>query len=235
LGCEIVRDELSDYTMLADRMSRGVLDFAWLPPIVYLRLGDELASPLLATRRGTRGTGYETALIVRDDSLLREVADLRGARVAWVDRWSAAGYVIPRLRLQLGGLDPARLFRMETFYGTHSAAVRAVLEGDADVAGTYATTNARGDVIDGAWKEMARDAKMRVLMTFGEIPPDIIAVRPSLSPATRGKLRAALEEAATSRAMRPIVKGIFGAEGFGPFEPEAYAGLRAALSIHEKE
>ena len=124
---------------------------------------------------------------MRDDSTLMDIADLRGKRAAWVDAWSAAGYVIPRLRLRLSGADVSTLFREEHFYGTHSAAVRAVLDGEADVAGTYAQTDESGRVVDGPWTEI-EGARVRVLVTFGDIPADVFAVTPAVPETLRTRL-----------------------------------------------
>src|SRR5690606_4525496 len=109
------------------------------------------------------------------DSPLRRIEDLRGGRAAWVDEWSASGYMIPRLRLRLLGFELSSLFREEHFYGTHTAALQAVLDGEADVAGTYTKTNGDGTIIDGPWMQM-ESARVRLLLTFGEIPQDVFAV-----------------------------------------------------------
>jgi ABC-type phosphate/phosphonate transport system substrate-binding protein len=195
---------------------------------VFLRAPPEIVIPLLALARGGKEGGYETALIVRADSKAKVVEDLRGASVGWVDAWSAAGYVIPRLSLRLGGVDPRRLFGLETFYGTHSAAVSAVLDGEVDVVATYARTDGKGNAIEGAWSEKP-GAKVRALMTFGEIPPDVIVATAGVPEPIRVTMKLILEAASRSRSLQPILRSIFGTSGFGPVNTEAYDGLRAAL------
>jgi eukaryotic-like serine/threonine-protein kinase len=230
LDADIACDEALDYETLAERVRTRSLDIAWLPPIVLLRVGDD-GVPVAAIRRGSRG-GYETALAVRDDSPIRTVEDLRGKSAAWVDAWSAAGYVIPRLHLRLGGLDPTTLFREEHFYGTHSAAIRAVLVGEADVAGTYALRNEEGDVIDGPWSEID-GSRVRLLTTFGEIPPDVFAVSAGVEEGVRQRLSASLLGIDQDPERLATVKRLFGAEGFAPVALGSYEGLRSALSISD--
>jgi phosphate/phosphite/phosphonate ABC transporter binding protein len=229
LDAEVDLDESPDYETLAERVKQGFVDVAWLPPIVLVRVGQQAVHPVVAIKRGTRG-GFETALVVREDSPMKRVEDLRGCRAAWVDPWSAAGYVIPRLRLRLGGIDATTLFSEEHFFGTHSAAVRAVFDGEADVAGTYVQTNAKGEVIDGPWTEI-EGARIRVLAKFDEIPPDVFAVAPSVSEDVRARLSAMLIATANDAIHADMVKQLFGADGFGPVVIESYEGLRAALSI----
>jgi phosphate/phosphite/phosphonate ABC transporter binding protein len=232
LDAEIACDETPDYETLAQRVRSRDIDIAWLPPIVFLRSGDD-AVPVIAIERAARA-GFETALIVREDSKLQTVKDLKDSRAAWVDAWSAAGYVIPRLRLRLDGVDVSSLFKEEHFYGTHSAAVRAVIDGEADVAGTYAQTDGKGNVIDGPWKEM-KDAKVRALVTFGEIPADVIAAAPSVPENVRKQLALSLSaNVGTDPKRKNMVKQLFGADGFGAVNLESYAGLRSALSLASK-
>ncbi len=128
------------------------------------------------------------------------------------------------------------LFKEEHFYGTHSAAVRAVIDKEADVAGTYAQTDGKGTVIDGPWKEMNRaDAKVRALVTFGEIPADLIAASPAVPENVRKQLALSLSAGITSNPQRKnMVKQLFGADSFGPVNLESYAGLRSALSLASK-
>jgi phosphate/phosphite/phosphonate ABC transporter binding protein len=229
LDADVDCDETSDYETLADRVKTGAIDVAWLPPIVFVKIGQEAAQPIVAIKRGTRG-GFETALVVRDDSPVQRVEDLRGKRAAWVDPWSAAGYVIPRLRLRLGGIDATTLFSEEHFYGTHSAAVRAVIDGEADVAGTYVQTNAKGTASEGPWTDI-EGASIRVLVTFDEIPADVFAVAPSVPEDLRTRLSNLLVATAADPKHAAMVKKLFGADGFGPVAIESYAPLRSALSI----
>jgi phosphate/phosphite/phosphonate ABC transporter binding protein len=231
LDADIVCDETPDYQTLAQRLRAREVDIAWLPPIVLLRAGDEIA-PVASIQRATRG-GYETALVVREDSPVRSIPDLANRKAAWVDAWSAAGYVIPRLRLRIAGVDLSTLFSEEHFYGTHSAAVRAVIDGEADVAGTYARTDGKGEVVDGPWTQIP-GARVRALVTFGEIPADVIGVGPSVSSEMRTRLVEALSSASKDEGRRAMIKQLFGADGFGDVDTASYDGLRSAISLASK-
>ena len=71
-----------------------------------------------------------SALLARDDSAIAGLADVRGKRIAWVDR-SPRPATCSRIRLIGAGLIETRL-RGEHFTRRRLAA-RAVIEGDADV------------------------------------------------------------------------------------------------------
>lgn len=223
--------ESSSYEELATDVRRARVDAGWLPPIVHLRLAERVVA-LGAILRGGRVT-FEAALVVRKDSAVKTVAALRGGRAGWVDRWSAAGFVLPRVNLALLGIDPRSFFRTETFYGSHRAVVRALMDGACDVAGTFAQADSKGKVRGGAWSEI-EGADVRVLATFGAIPPDVIAARADLDEARRDSLRDALRAANDSPDGRKLLRDAFGGETFVEDHAKSYASLASALEMAEK-
>ena len=71
------------------------------------------ATPLaIPTRRGA--TVYHAALIVRRDGP-KTIEECRGRRATWVQRDSAADYLVPRLHMAAQGLDVLRFFSRELF------------------------------------------------------------------------------------------------------------------------
>ena len=231
-GVELVRFQVPSYEALARQMVEGALHVAWLPPIVFVRLEhDGVASPLvLNRRRRTSAAGYQSVLVVPLASDIESLDDVRGASVAWVDPLSASGYVLPRIQLAAYGIDPRTAFREERFYGSHQAVVRALVDGSADVAATFAGLDDGGSVSRGGWSnETGEYSALRVLATFGEIPSDVIAVRSDLDPGLKGALSAAFVAASQDPAMAPLVKRTFGVESFEPDSFTGYDGLRRAI------
>lgn len=216
------------YEALADLVRAGGIDAAWLPPIVYLRLVDSVR-PIGSIRRGGMRT-YEAALIVRGDSKIRTIDSLRGTRAGWVDRWSAAGFVLPRVKLALSGIDPRTLFRTETFHGTHRAAIQALLDGACEVVGTHARKGEDGTVVAGAWSAI-EGADVRVLSTFGAIPPDVIGVRNDLPADETSRLAAALAKGCEDDVAGPILAEVFGGREFSEGLAPGYDSLRSAIDM----
>ncbi len=215
------------YEALARDVETERVDIAWLPPVAYLKVDPAKVDPLLALQRG-RQTGYKAALVVRSDSTYERIEDLRNARAAWVDAWSASGFVVPRVGMKKLGVDPRAFFRVEAFYGSHSAAIRAVIDGAADVTGTHARPKSSGEEgFEGSWT-LVDGVAMRVLRTFGEVPSDLICVKRVLAAPIREKLVAAFKEAVT--AQKAEVKAIFGADGFSDASTLGYDELRTSLA-----
>jgi phosphate/phosphite/phosphonate ABC transporter binding protein len=227
VSVDIIRRNAKSYESLARAVREGKVDLAWLPPIVYVRI-IEGVTPLGSVLRGGSAT-YEAALVVRTDSKIEEVADLRGARAGWVDPWSAAGFVMPRLELASRGVDPRTLFRTERFVGSHRAAIEAVMEGACDVAGTFARPEKSDSTeTSGGWSEV-ENADVRLLGRFGKIPPDVVAVRRNLLPSMHEKVLAALRAATKSDEARPLLKAVFGGEDLTEELDEGYEKLRLRL------
>jgi phosphate/phosphite/phosphonate ABC transporter binding protein len=226
IGIPIERRDAPSYTALADDVRGGRLDIAWLPPIVFVRVGDAV-TPLGSIMRGGNST-YEAVLVVPASSKIRSIDSLRGTRAGWVDKWSAAGYVLPRVNLSLLGTDPRTLFQSETFHGSHRAAIEALKLGTCDVAGTYARADDDGHVTTGAWSEI-KGADVRVLATFGAIPPDVIALRSALAESLRDKAVAALHEVCASKSA--VVASIFGGSELREGTAPGYESLKAALDM----
>lgn len=222
----VERYHAPSYEALATEVREGRVDVAWLPPIVYVRLAD-VVTALGSIERGGQST-YEAALVVRGDSRIKTLDALRGTRAGWVDPWSAAGFVMPRMKLALLGIDPRTVFRTETFHGSHRATMQALADGACDVAGAYARADEKGNVSSGAWSEV-EGADVRVLATFGAIPPDVIAARKDLP--DHDRLSAAMRSLSTTEASRAIVHAVFdGDVGLGGLA-DGYEALEKALTM----
>ncbi len=225
---ELAPEPCPTYEALAERVKTGELEAAWLPPIVYVRVGTAMES-LGWVDRGN-DAGYEAALVVREDSGIESVDSLRGTRAGWVDPWSAAGFVMPRVKLALVGVDPRTLFRTERFHGSHRAAVEALVEGACDVIGTHAQANKEGVIASGAWKEIT-DAPVRVLATFGAIPPDVVAVRKDVPAALRSALLEGFRRTAEDEQAKADLAAMFGGTSLREGRPQGYAALESALLL----
>jgi len=223
------------YVELERMVRSGQAHLAWLPPLVFLRLEREGEIVHLAKSERAGSASFHAAMIVRTDSPIRSLEMLRGSRAAWVDRWSASGYVIPRATLVAKGFSPRDLFREERFYGSHEAVVGAVLSGRANLGGTYAQLTEQGALLRGAWSTIrGGEASIRVLMTVGSIPGDLVAAHVALNEEERASLTSALLALSEDAHMAKIVRRIFGAEGFRDGPLTGYEVLRGAIEDDSK-
>lgn len=229
-GVTLERRPARTYRALATSVREAKSDVAWLPPVVYTWLA-EAVTPLGSITREDGSSSYAAALVVREDSPLRALADLRGKRIGWVDAWSAAGFVVPRIELARAGFVPSATFVEETFHGSHDAAMRALGTGACDVAATFVRTSEGGEPLEGGW---SKHEGLRVLAVLGSIPSDVIAVRRNLGPVELERVFEAFRRACTSPEARPLVRAIFGGselrEGVAPGHDALRRDYESALA-----
>jgi phosphonate transport system substrate-binding protein len=231
LGREIVPHRAADYTAILTGLKLEVIDLAWLPPLVAAKgVGDGLAEPVaVAIRSGT--TSYTTVLVAGPSSPLRTIADLRGLRVAWVDRGSASGYVVLRAALVRAGVKMTDAFSSETFVRSHAAVAQAVLEGRADVGATCA--HIEEGTVRFAQSPYAGEGglssdALRVIFEAGPIPSDIFAVRRGVARAVRDAVEGALLRAQPER-LHAAARRFMDADGFATPTPEHHRMLAALV------
>lgn len=191
---------------LGEAIEEGEVGLAWLPPIMTIELESRSVASVLAipARNGT--TTYHTALVVRPGGP-RTIADLKGRRAVWVQRDSAAGYIVPRMNLASQGIDVLRYFSREIFVHSHPGVIDAIVAGEADIGATYChVDSATNKVIRGAWlDDSGRSLRpIEVLATYGPIPNDALVGSNDLSAATRTALTRSLLDPS------PRIKELFG-------------------------
>ncbi len=220
------------YEALSEMVRRREVDLAWLPPIPFVALErTNMAIPLVSNHRLGQAQ-FQSVLIVRANSRIRTIVGLKGKRAAWVDPLSASGYVLPRIQMAALGIDPRATFAEERFYGSHEAAVRAVVGDKADVCGTHASLDPTTKrFVNGSWAKLeGAEESIRLLATFGAIPSDVIVARSDLRVAVREIVAHSL--AATSNVIqgKALVRDVFGVDEFRKWTPTNYEGLRLAVS-----
>jgi phosphonate transport system substrate-binding protein len=220
----------ASYREMMAAVERGDAGIAWLPPLLVLEAVDrKLGSPLVVpVRRGT--TSYYAALLVRRGGP-RTLAALKGTTVAWVDKESAAGYLVPRAHLASNALDPDRLFARELFLKSHEAVVDAVAAGRADVCATYCTVEpGTHRVLQGGWTQPdgTTTKQVEILTTVGPIPNDALLVADRLPAEVCALLQRWLLSLESARA-RAIFRETLRADGFQMATSVHYAPLRKLM------
>jgi len=232
-GFEIIVTECPSYEALTRAFVAGEVDFAWLPPIPFVALERRKGAVPLVTHHRDGKSQFHSVLIAHRASGLKRAAELRGKRAAWVDQYSASGYVLPRIELAKLGIDPKGAFSTERFYRSHTGAVRAVLERRADFAGTWLGRDAEGVIVRAPWQEMVGGEAIRIIQTFGVIPSDTIAARPALPLGKADKVRSGL--IAASLAQPHLVRELFGVDEFRPWAAEGYDVLHDSTAQASEE
>ncbi|WP_228530776.1 MULTISPECIES: phosphate/phosphite/phosphonate ABC transporter substrate-binding protein [Myxococcaceae] len=220
------------YEALAADMQAGRAQVAWAPPFVCARLEAAGARVLLrGLRRGT--ASYRAALVCKVGAPVT-LGTLQGTTVAWTDRDSAGGYLLPVAFLKGQGLEPGKLFAQQLFAGSYAAAVDAVLEGRAQVASIFAPPASVQGADFRTWlRDVApgREEQLALVAYTDESPNDGVVVHASLPAQTVEALERALRELGGTPTGERLLKELFRADGFEPAPRNAYRALyRLALA-----
>jgi phosphonate transport system substrate-binding protein len=158
------------YLETIEDLRKGTTDVAYLGGATFAlarhRFG---ARALVKPRNAEGGTTYRCFIVVRKDSPVRTIQDLRGKSVAFGARRSTTGALIPSYMLFGSGVTPNHLKVVRNLHN-HEAVAKAVLKGLYDA-------GAVKDVV--AWKYGAKG--LRVIAVSEELPNAPIAAGPSLS------------------------------------------------------
>jgi ABC-type phosphate/phosphonate transport system substrate-binding protein len=77
-------------------------------------------------------------------------------------------------------------------------------------------------------------AEVRVIATFGAIPPDVIATRKTLAAGVQAKIWEALEKASATEDGQKLLSAVFGGDGVQSGLAKSYSSLQRALDVATK-
>ncbi len=174
---------------------------------------------------------YHGYLLVRKDSGIESVSDMRGKRMAFVEKATTAGYLFPLAFFREKGVkDIDRFFGEKFFTGSHDAAVIAVLDGEADVGA------AKNTIYNRVKNDNPRvEKELTIIARSPSVPSNGLCVRNTLDPGLQKKLKQALLSLGQAPADKNILAK-FGALGFietttADYQPVLDMAQKAGIDI----
>jgi len=221
LGIKVTVSVSTDYNTVIEAMSSKKVDIGFLPPSNYVVAHDKRkAADLLlqAQRFGVDdATGaptkelvdfYKAMVVVKADSPIKSIADLKGKKVGWQGVTSAAGYVYPGALLKKNGVDPQTDVTPTQFQG-HDKAVIALLNGQVDAIGVFQ------DIRYQMLKDYPNAVKETRVLAFTEpIPNDTIAVRSDMNAEWRKKIQDAFIAIAKDPEGLKVISDVYTHKGY---------------------
>ena len=171
-GVPVKTFTFKDYAGTMEAMLGGNLDYTWLGASayagIYLRKPDAV-EPLVTRRHPNGETGYYSVMVARQDSGIKSLSDTKGKRIGYSDPNSTSGYLIPSITLTQPphNLDIKTHFASAKFMGGHENAILGLLNGDVDVAVTWASGV-------GEWDEGYTSGNLRKMVDKGVLNMDDI-------------------------------------------------------------
>jgi phosphonate transport system substrate-binding protein len=231
LGMEIQPFVATDYTGVVEALRVNKLDIAFLTPASYVLAKNE-ANVKVVLKSERKGIPfYYAAIIVRADSGINNLEDLRGKTFAFGDSLSTTGNVFPRKMFKEYGIDPVRDFKQILFSGGHDATVLAVLNGKVDAGATYANSP---DSKDTAWMRYLKNSedvkKIRAIAFSEPIPADNLVISASLDEGIAKKIEATFIELSRDPEGKKMLRDLYQIDGFVPATDKDYDSVRRAFA-----
>jgi len=218
----------SDYAAVIEALRNRTADLAFVHPGGYVLASREAKARIIARNLWHGKSSFTSRIFVRKDSGVKQLEELRGKTIAFVDPASSSGYIYPMVLLIQRGLvknrDPKTFFREVVFAGAHDAAMRALVNGHVDAVASF----------DLAREQYLTDPAERDRIVWiaetPEIPEAGIAARDGLDPAVFAKVRAALLQI-KAPGHADLLKRLYEIDGFAPADDRDYDPVRAAVEL----
>ena len=198
LGCEVTVTMATDYSTIVEAMASGKVDIGIMPPAAYVQARSQGAAKAILSSSltdydeneqpisGSTANSFKGEVLVRADSDMTGLADLKGKTIATLSANSASGYIYPVAEMKDLGIDPTTDCTIVTVNDIPSE-ITAVLNGQADAA--FVFEGARY-VFSSKFENNDLFADLKVLyLTEGDIPNDAIAVLPTMSEEMQEKVK----------------------------------------------
>lgn len=218
----------SDYAAVIEALRNRTADLAFVHPGGYVLANREAKAMILVRNVWHGKSTFTSHIYVRKESGIKQLEDLRGKTMAFVDPASASGYIYPMVMLIQKGLvknrDPKTFFREVVFSGAHDASMRALLNGHVDAIASF--DMARSQYL----KNPGDQERIVHIAESPPIPEAGIAMRDGFEPALAERVRGALLQIRGPQHAA-LLSRLYEIDGFEPANDADYAPVRAAIEL----
>jgi phosphonate transport system substrate-binding protein len=224
-GLTIVANVGTDFAAVREAMGANKAQIGWLNTFNYVLAHEKFGVDAALVTQRFGATTYKGQIIVRADSGITTLADLKGKVMCWVDPNSTSGYIIPRIMLAANGINPDTDFSKTVEAGSHNNVVIQVYNGDCDAGATF--VDARSSV-EADFPDVMQ--KVSVLATTADIPNDNVSFTKDFPADMRDQIVTALLDIAGTDEGKAALNTLYSIEGLQKADDSFYDIFRADLS-----
>ncbi len=223
---------LSRYGDVLDRFMSRKMDGAFFGVFTSVLAMEQLnAEPIVHPVNLDGTSAVQSYIFVRKDSNIQSVQDMKGKRIAFVDKATVTGYLYALSFLKERGVsDPNTYFRDLSFTGSHGSAIYAVLDGRADI-GT-AKSKIFQQLVK---KEHSIKEELTILARSREFPDSTLFLRKDFPPAKRQQIQDILlgmdKDAEGRDVLKKLEAMMFVEAKKGDFQPFFEIAQKAGITV----
>lgn len=208
----------TNYNTMIEGLKSKKIDIAFISPVSYTLAHDAHAADVLLKSKGylvdNKGNQthhlvdyYRSQIVVRKDSNINHLKDLKDKKIALQDVESTSGYIYPLATLMEKGIKKSDI-QIQQAKG-HDQGLIALLNHDVEAVATY--QDARADL-----KKDDPDIyqETKVIYRTKKIPNDTISVRNDMSNKWKNKISQAFINISHTKKGKQIISDIYGHQGY---------------------
>lgn len=236
LGMDVNVTLATDYSTIVEAMASGKVDLGIMPPAAYVQARNlDAAEAILSSQlvkydedteepiEGEYTSTFKGEVLVKADSDMESLEDLKGKKIATLSPNSASGYIYPVAEMKDLGIDPLTNCTLTTVNDIPSE-MTAVLNGQQDAC--FVFQGARY-VFSSKFTDYDLYKDLKVLyLTEGDIPNDAIAVQPSMDDDLKAQIKDVFLNMADDEEGKEAMS-LWGHTGYGEADESAYDTIEA--------
>ncbi len=197
--------------------------FSFQNPYYYLHLAERYrAVPIVKTISPNGRDEYQGLILVREDSRIKSLHDLRGKEILATSRFNVGGFLTQWMLLKEQGLDPERDLTYK-FGNPQDDIVEKIALGQAEVGFV------RDDVLEAFIKAKGKMPKVRILATTPFYPTQCLVKYPDTDPDLVQRVKEALLNLDFKNSSHRFILERLRISGFAPASPEDFTNFRNQL------
>lgn len=173
---------------------------------------------------------YKGALIARSDYKIKNIKDIQGKKIAFVDPASASGYLLPLYKLKLNNILPAE----QIFAGRHDSVVTMVYQKQVDVGAVFYSPPEEGQPKDSRRLVLTQfpdvNEKIQIIDFTVSVANDALVFRKELPESIKKTLLMAFDKWAQSEESKLTLKELSNAFGICRVKASEYDESRQILN-----
>ena len=214
-----------DFLSFKAGVTSGHLDLGFANSLIYVQLKKDVSiEPLALSSEPKAGNKFRGIIIVRRDSGIETIRDLKGKKLSFVDRDSGAGYIFQMLLLSKSGMDISKDFTTLPFAKKHDNVTMAVFNGAADAGGI------REDDLE-KMKDKVDLSKLKIVGYTDYYPNWPVFAAPSLGKDVRIKIKNALLKLKVNDPLSAKILSSANLTGFVPVTDNDYEQMRQEVRL----